>query len=247
MKLALISDIHANREAFEACLDHARRQGASNFALLGDLVGYGADPAWVVDRVRELVAAGAHAVLGNHDAAILEGPSPLMHPEAQAAARWTRHQLDAAQQDFLAGLPETVRDGNCLFVHANPVAPRLWNYVSCARDAAHSLDASDCTRIFCGHVHDPAAFCRIPGAGVMHLRPTAGTRLALRAGQAGLFIAGAAGQPRDGNPAACYALFDRKADAISFHRVPYDHARAAAKILDAGLPARLALRLHEGC
>lgn len=246
MKLALITDIHANREAFAACLEHARREGVQRFALLGDYVGYGADPGWVVDRVRELVAEGAHAVIGNHDVAVVEGPSPFMQPDARAVASWTRHELDETQIDFLATLPDAVRDGDCLFVHANAVRPRQWHYVCSTEDAAQSLDASDCPYVFCGHMHEPAAFRLSPGGQVQHFRPVPGTSFPLRPAQRWLFIPGAAGQPRDGNPAACYAILDHSARLLTFHRVPYDHETAAAKIIGAGLPARLAHRLHEG-
>ena len=96
MKTAFITDLHANREAVEAVLDSARQHGAERWVLLGDFVGYGADPAWVVDQVRELVRQGAIAVMGNHDQAVVRGAAPQMRPDARFVVEWTRARLDAA-------------------------------------------------------------------------------------------------------------------------------------------------------
>ncbi|MDO9057681.1 MAG: metallophosphoesterase family protein, partial [Bradyrhizobium sp.] len=100
MLLAIFTDIHANRQAFSACLDFARAHGAERFICLGDYVGYGADPEWAVETVMGLVNDGAMAVRGNHDNAI-SAPSETMHAEAQAAIEWTRGRLSAAQRRFL--------------------------------------------------------------------------------------------------------------------------------------------------
>ena len=97
MLVALMADVHANRQAFSACLDHARERGAQRYVLLGDYVGYGADPAWTVAKVMELVEGGAIAVLGNHDAAIAT-PTDRMHEEATAVIDWTRGQLGAEER-----------------------------------------------------------------------------------------------------------------------------------------------------
>src|SRR5262245_30195195 len=128
MLIALFADIHGNREALSACLADAERAGADRYVLLGDLVGYGADPEWVVDRAAEMVADGAVAVLGNHDAAVLN-PSGDMNPVATAAIDWTRTRLDHGQRSFLAQLPLTVEQGDRLFVHASASAPDTWIYV----------------------------------------------------------------------------------------------------------------------
>src|SRR5450631_2887488 len=101
MKIALITDLHANREAVAAVLDDARERGAQRYVFLGDFVGYGPDPGWVVDRVLEYVDRGAVAVLGNHDEAVVKGPRVGMIPEARWVAEWTRAQLTPAQLAFL--------------------------------------------------------------------------------------------------------------------------------------------------
>ena len=129
MRIALISDIHANREAFEACLDHARRNAIDEYVFLGDYVGYGADPGWVVDSVMAHVERGAIAVLGNHDAAAI-GQVADMNEDAATAIEWTKTKLTRTQSDFLSRLPLTAQRGGYLYVHANPVAPADWGYVA---------------------------------------------------------------------------------------------------------------------
>ena len=246
MKLALIADLHANREAVSAVLDHARGQGAQRYAFLGDFVGYGADPAWVIDVVREHVAAGAVAVLGNHDAAALHGPATTMREDPRRAIEWTRAQLDDTQLRFLAQLPLSVQQGDTLFVHANTFDPPNWAYIVGRMEAALCLQATPCRLVFCGHMHDPMLFHLDRDGEAGELRPRAGVAIALSLPGQWLAITGSAGQPRDGNPAACYALYDGEHNRLSFHRVPYDHERAAAKIVAAGLPEALAQRLREG-
>ena len=122
MLLAVFSDIHGNRQAFEACLKVARAKGAERFVLLGDFVGYGGDPEWTVDTVMGLVEAGAMAVRGNHDNAI-GSLSESMNAAAQAAIEWTRGRLSAPQRRFLAELPLTLQDDDRLYVHAEAAHP----------------------------------------------------------------------------------------------------------------------------
>ena len=246
MKLALITDLHANREALEEVLAHARGHGAQQFALLGDFVGYGADPGWVLDQVRALVDQGAFAVMGNHDAATVRGAQPTMRPTARLAVEWTRTQLNAAQLEFLAALPLTREHGTCLFVHANAHAPAEWEYVLSRAEAVHSLQATPARHVFCGHMHMPMLY-NLSGTGKAgDFTPVPGVPIPVPPHRQWLAIPGACGQPRDGNPAAAYALFDDEAMTLTFHRVPYDHDAAARKILAAGLPPEFGQRLHDG-
>jgi diadenosine tetraphosphatase ApaH/serine/threonine PP2A family protein phosphatase len=243
VKLALIADLHANREALTAVLAHAATQGAERHVYLGDFVGYGADPAWVVDRVREHVAAGAVAVQGNHDAAVVAGPQATMVADARAVVAWTRARLDAEQLAFLAALPMSRVEGDSLFVHANAWAPAEWAYLEGRSEAARSLMATDRRFTFCGHVHVPMLYHLSSTGKAGDFKPAPGIAIPLSSQRRWLAIAGSVGQPRDGNPAACYAVFDTDAHALTFHRVPYDHATAAAKVRAAGLPQRVAERL----
>ena len=246
MKSALISDLHANREAVESVLEHARHQGAERWVLLGDFVGYGADPAWMVDQVRELVRGGAIAVMGNHDQAVVRGSAPGMHAEARYVVEWTRAQLNSVQLEFLASLPMTQEHGDHLYVHANAWAPAGWEYIVGRADAVRSLHATMARYTFCGHMHEPKLF-NVSGTGKAgDFIPTPGVAIPVPPHRQWLVIPGSAGQPRDGNPAACYAMFDDAASTLTFHRVPYDHESAGAKILAAKLPQRLATRLEDG-
>jgi len=246
MKIALITDLHANREAFSAVLDHAESQHAGQYALLGDFVGYGGDPAWVVDRVRQMVADGAIAVMGNHDSAVLEGPLPSMRDDARAAVLWTRAQLNAEQLAFLAALPMSQTQEDRLYVHANAYDPRAWEYIQGRLEAMRSLHATECRYTFCGHMHEPMLY-HLSGTGKAgDFKPVPGMSIPLLPNRQWLAIPGSCGQPRDGNPAACYALFDTVSHELCFQRVPYDHDGAAARIRAAGLPERLAQRLLTG-
>ena len=135
MLLAVFADIHANRQAFDACLKAARAKGAERIILLGDYVGYGADPEWTVDAVMGLVEEGAIAVRGNHDNAIGVA-SETMNAVAQAAIEWTRGRLSALQRRFLADLPLAVEDEDRLYVHSEASSPARWRYVQTTSDAA---------------------------------------------------------------------------------------------------------------
>ena len=246
MKLALVTDLHANREAVSAVMAHAQAQGAQRYAFLGDYVGYGADPAWVIDRVREHVAQGAIAVRGNHDEAVVAGPRPTMIEDARRVVEWTRDQLSPEQLAFLSSCPESAIDGDLLFVHANAYAPLEWDYIQGRSEAVRSLHATDRRVTFCGHVHEPMLYHMTSTGKAGDFAPTPGMPIPLSALRRWLAIPGSAGQPRDGNPAACYAIFDTDASTLTFHRVAYDHETAAAKVRAAGLPEALAQRLIHG-
>ncbi len=245
MLIALLADIHANREAFEACLAHARAHDAVRCVFLGDHVNYGADPEWVVRRIMDYVSAGSVALLGNHDAAVGQR-RPTLDPPAETAMEWTRVQLGTAERAFLAGLPLTFEDGDHLFVHADPSTPQNWNYIVDRDDAARSLTATRCHMTFCGHVHKPATYNLSQTGKMTAFLPVAGTAVPLLPQRRWLAVLGSVGQPRDGNPAACYAMLDTGRDEITYFRVPYDVETAATKIRKAGLPEALAERLRWG-
>ena len=246
MKLALVADLHANREAVGAVLTDAQAKGVERHFFLGDYVGYGADPAWVIDRVREHVARGAVAVLGNHDAAVVAGPQPSMVADARTVVAWTRARLDPEQLAFLARLPLSHVEGDALFVHANAFAPGEWAYLQSRGEATRSMQATDCRYTFCGHVHVPTLYHLSSTGKAGHFTPVPGVAIPLSAPRRWLAIPGSVGQPRDGDPAACYAVFDSTEHLLTFHRVPYDHESAAAKVRAANLPAALAQRLGGG-
>lgn len=246
MLIAFITDIHANREAFEACLAHAEQHGAQRYAFLGDFVGYGADPAWVVDTVMRYVDEGAVALLGNHDAAAAQAPRDRLNADARQVIAWTRERLDARQLAFLANLPLRHEDGPCLYVHANAYAPADFEYVTGAFEAGRSMRSTRARVTFCGHVHEPMLYHMGVNQRTEEFVPIPGSAIPLSASRRWLALPGSCGQPRDGNPAACYATFDEIGSLLTFWRVPYDHEGAARKVRAAGLPQRLATRLEGG-
>ncbi len=246
MRVALLADVHSNREALEACLDDVRRLGADRLVFLGDLVGYGADPEWVVARVREAVAAGALAVRGNHDASVADPAREGLHDDAQRVADWTRERLDADALAFLRELPLTHEDAGMLFVHANAFAPARWEYLLSRVEVGRSLAATQASITFCGHVHEPMLWTQSPAGKLGEFRPVPDEPIPVPGHRRWLAVVGSAGQPRDGEPAACWALFDADARTLTWRRVPYDHAGAARRIREAGLPERFAARLETG-
>jgi diadenosine tetraphosphatase ApaH/serine/threonine PP2A family protein phosphatase len=245
MWIGLFSDIHANREALEASLDHARRAGIGRFIFLGDYVGYGAEPGFAVDTVMREVESGAVALLGNHDAAIVSGTAG-MNSVAAEAIEWTRPKLDATQREFLTRLPLTFEADRRLFVHASAHQPHQWEYVTSVESASRSFMATRAQSTFCGHVHVPQLFHLSATGKVAGFQPVQAVEIPLLAQRRWLAVIGSIGQPRDYNPAACYGALDTERNVLIYVRVPYDNETAARKIHDAGLPEILSLRLIEG-
>ena len=169
-----------------------------------------------------------------------------MNDEAMLAIQWTRRQLDPAQLEFLASRPLTAEDDGRLYVHASAADPAAWDYVLDERSAGRSLQATDAALTFCGHTHVPALFHLTVTGKIAGFDPDAGVALPLTPQRRWLAVIGAVGQPRDRNPAACYALYDGGPRTLSYQRVPYDIDTAARKIRDAGLPPFLAARLAWG-
>ena len=245
MLLALFADIHANQQAFAACLEAAWARGAERMVCLGDYVGYGADPEWTVETVMGLVDRGAIAVRGNHDSAI-GSPSETMNAAAQAAIEWTRGRLSADQRRFLAELPLIRQDDDRLYVHSEASQPARWRYVQGTPEAARSLEATEAHITFCGHIHQPALYSMSSAAKMTSFVPTSGIGVQLLTGRRWLAVLGSVGQPRDGNPAACFATYDTETREITYCRVPYDVETAADRSKGKGLPRWLAERLSEG-
>jgi len=243
--LAVFADIHANRQAFSACLDAARARGVERMICLGDYVGYGADPEWTVETVMGLAAEGAVAIRGNHDNAV-QSASETMNAEAQAAIEWTRGRLSLAQRRFLAELPLSVQDEDRLYVHSEASSPPKWRYVQTTSDAARSMIATEAQVTFCGHIHKPALYSMSVTAKMTSFVPISGVPVQLLRGRQWLAVVGSVGQPRDGDPAASFVTFDTRTRELTYCRVPYDIETAAQRIRGNGLPPWLAQRLSMG-
>jgi diadenosine tetraphosphatase ApaH/serine/threonine PP2A family protein phosphatase len=243
--IALFADIHANRQAFAACLAQAREAGAEHIVLLGDHVGYGADPEWTVATVMALLAQGALAVRGNHDTAVGDS-SERMNTAADIAVEWTRGRLGIAERKFLAELPLTREEADRLYVHADASDPSRWRYVLDPLDAERSMAATQAQLTFCGHCHQPALYSMSATGTMTALTPRTGSPIQILPGRQWLAVLGSVGQPRDGNPAASYALFETERRELTYCRVAYDVATAAARIREKGLPDWLADRLLIG-
>nr|WP_255428213.1 metallophosphoesterase [Ramlibacter cellulosilyticus] len=247
--MALLSDLHANLRALRACLAHARQAGATRFAVLGDSVGYGPEPVAVLREVMALRDEGAVVLQGNHDEAACRPPAGDRTAE-EVSSRWTHAQLAPAHRDWLAALPLTARVGDALLVHASAHEPARWEYVDRPALAQRCLDAAQAThgvrQVFCGHVHEQQLYYGGADGRLQAFTPVPGVPVPLAAHRGWVALVGSAGQPRDGDARAMYALLDVAQGRLAFHRVPYDHAGAAAAIRAAGLPEAFARRLERG-
>ncbi|WP_376095001.1 hypothetical protein ACE7GA_02190 [Roseomonas sp. CCTCC AB2023176] len=165
---------------------------------------------------------------------------------AAAALDWTRDRLSSGSAAFLAALPLKVEEEGRLYVHADASAPAAWHYVEEADEALASMNATKAWATFCGHVHVPRLFGITAAAKVTAFRPLAGVPVPLMRARQWLAVLGAVGQPRDGDPRACYGMLDTVRGELTWVRVAYDAAAAAEKIRAAGLPEALALRLLRG-
>lgn len=246
MQIAILADIHANREALDAVLARLEALRPARTILLGDIVGYGPDPGYTADMAMRLAADGAICLQGNHDEAAAGRGAQKMTENARDAMRWTQGRLSDAQKAFLAALPASHREGDVLFTHASAARPGSWPYILDADGARDCLAATDAWSVIVGHTHVPALYYAANDGTVTPFRPLANRAAPLFAGRRQVVVAGSVGQPRCGNPTACMALLDTAERSVTMVRVPYDSATTAAKIEAAGLPGWLGTRLQIG-
>jgi len=250
VRILLLSDIHSNLEALEACLAEAPAHDVT--VNLGDLVGYGASPNEVIEQSRQL---GKFFVRGNHDRVTcgLIGLQDF-NPVAGLAALWTRDHVNTENMQWLRELPQGPIQlegvGGAQFVHGSPLNED--DYVLSEEDAAAPLLASSLPLTFFGHTHLQGGFVSA-GNGSEFFQPDYSTigasescELALEPEQKYMINPGSVGQPRDGDWRAAFASYDTDTRMVTFHRVPYDLRGAQDRILAANLPVRLATRLAAG-
>jgi diadenosine tetraphosphatase ApaH/serine/threonine PP2A family protein phosphatase len=233
VRVAILSDIHSNLEALQAALREIDRVGVDAIYCLGDIVGYNADPAACVDRVREHCDA---VVMGNHDAAVAhEADVEVLPKDGQKAVAHNRAHLSEDQLAYLADLPLTLEVDGVTLVHATPDSPTAWRRLTTYPAAKEQFDHFTTDVCFIGHTHVPAVMA--DRLGVFQVRP----------GHRFLINVGSVGQPRDHNPKASFGIFDTASFEYRNVRLDYDVAAAAKKIRDTSdLPDRLARRLEEG-
>jgi len=260
MRIAIVADVHANLVALEAVLRHAETQGATDdLWCLGDIVGYGPQPAQCVARLRE---AGATTVAGNHDRA---GTGMMdteeFNPDATTAALWTQAQLPKGDAAFLDALPEVAyatagqdpslkagaAEAEFTLVHGTLREP-IWEYLHSHEAALAHLERQETPFSLVGHTHVPMLVVQgqeFPhGCEIYYLED--GTRLRLSRERKLVINPGGVGQPRDGDPRAAYAVYDTESETVTLHRLEYDIAATQKLMEDAGLPRWLIQRLAVG-
>lgn len=239
MKFAIIADIHGNLEAFRVVLNDAQKQRCTHYACIGDVVGYGANPAECLALVRKM---GMPCVKGNHDEyCSIDEQTEGFNPAAAEAVQWTRKQLSEDGRQWLRDLKYVRIVKNFTIVHATLDGPQRWGYVFDKLAAAASFPYQNTPVCFFGHTHVPVAFIRDS-----MVRGGTYSKFKIEAGKKYFINVGAVGQPRDGNPKAAYVVYDTVEGTIELRRLEYDIAAAQKKIRDAGLPERLAERLAYG-
>lgn len=246
MRIAVLSDIHANLVALDAVLADAGSVDA--VWHLGDVVGYGPDPNGVVGRLR---GADARGVRGNHDAAAVGGSEiDWFNPDARKAMEWTRGELEDDARTWLADLPERREEGGTTLVHGSPRQP-LWEYILSPGSAKANLDRLDQAIGFHGHTHVPVLWRDAEG-GVELIRAADQDRVVLD-DRRSLINPGSVGQPRDGLPTASYLILDvpdgdpvGPGTTVEWHRVGYDIGSVQRAMLAARLPGFLVRRLELG-
>ena len=240
MKIAVISDVHANLEALDAVLADSKEQQTEMLWCLGDIVGYGADPNPVVERLAKQCDA---TVAGNHDwAACGKMELGYFNAAAAEAARWTADALTAKSKQWLDGLPLERVERGVRLVHASPSDPAAWLYVLSIGEASGEMSTFDENLCFIGHSHFPGNFEQ-QGDQLGYSRDG---YVECRRDRRYLINVGSVGQPRDGDPRAAYVVFDPGTMEIWHRRVAYDIDGAHRKIIEAGLPPFLADRLLQG-
>jgi diadenosine tetraphosphatase ApaH/serine/threonine PP2A family protein phosphatase len=245
MRAAVLSDVHANLPALESVLEAVDRAEFEEIWCLGDILGYGAEPDACADLVRERCDT---CLVGNHDLAVLGALDIATFSEAAAAAvAWTRDNVAERTLEFVRDLEPSGEHCGIELFHASPRDP-IWEYVLSSEQAEACLDAQRRPAALVGHSHVALFFTRPAGDGRREVRGAQageGTLLSIGEGE-WLINPGSVGQPRDGDPRAAWLELDSDRGKARFHRVAYDIERAAAGVIEAGLPRRLAERLEVG-
>ena len=246
MLIAILGDVHSNREALDVVLTDALSGGVRCFLQVGDIVGYGPDPGYCIERLREL---DSRICIGNHDAAVIgQLPLELFNPFARQALEWTRSELNTAEKAYLGDLPlvQELPEHGISIVHGSLYQPSNFDYVRSLTSARLSLLEQASDLCFVGHTHQPCLFT-YDGEALDYVPEfERNCNHILLSGQKVLVNVGSVGQPRDENPRTAYVLFDSQRRSLDLIRLEYDIHRVQAKIREKGLPEVLAERLSFG-
>jgi diadenosine tetraphosphatase ApaH/serine/threonine PP2A family protein phosphatase len=239
-KFAIFSDVHANLEALQAVLKDIESQNIENLIFLGDVVGYGANPAECLDLIGNLECP---MLLGNHDAEVAGDHRLDAHRETvRLALEYSRGQLTREQRQFLGKLPLVAQMEDFILVHASLNEPEKWNYVDTIAETMAHFKEQKLIGCFHGHTHVPMV-CELRTS---HLTLYRDPKHVLTSSGQWLVNVGSVGQPRDKDPRACYVIYRPDQNTVEFRRVAYDIAVAQRKIRKAGLPEFFATRLEQG-
>jgi len=240
MSIAVISDIHSNLEALQTCLEYIDRlDSIDSIICLGDVVGYGADPAACIDLIMKHSDAG---IIGNHDAAVV-GTTDINYFNymAREAVHWTKQQISPEQTEYLRNLPYTFCQNNILFTHATPDNPEQWNYIFSLFEAVQQFEFFSESICFIGHSHIPEIYSESRQIAYTHSEI-----VQLDSNEKYIINVGSVGQPRDGDPRLAFAVFDQDEWKIEIVRLEYDTITASRKIRERGLHKFLAFRIING-
>jgi predicted phosphodiesterase len=242
VRYAFLGDIHGNTEALEAVLAAIRAENIEKIVCLGDIVGYGAEPARCLEMIRELKC---DVIAGNHDwAAVGKVSIDCFNAYAKAAAIWTREQLTDEQKDWILTLPLTLTYPDCAVAHGTFHQPEAFNYIQTVFDAQQSFESLrklGAKLGFLGHSHVPVGFFDTDP-----ITYTLDGDIPIDEEISIMVNAGSVGQPRDENNKASFAVLDSTTKQVTINRVEYDIDAAANKIREVGLPEILAARLYQG-
>ena len=237
---ALISDIHGNYAALQMVLKDIEKRGIDTIYCLGDIVGYGARPKECLDKVRKICRA---VVAGNHDwGAVGKTDLSRFNSRARKVVLWSAEKLDFEDKKYLSELPLIQNFNEATIVHGTPVEPEMWNYLRYRSMLPAQFAGFECKICFIGHSHVPVIWSD-RGEKII---PNWNEPLFFDSDQRYIVNAGSVGQPRDGDPRACYVIYNDVDSSITFVRLNYDIDAAAKYILKANLPESLASRLYRG-
>lgn len=240
MRWGIFSDIHSNLEAFQAVLEAFAGERIDRYLFVGDIVGYGASPRECIEELRRLDPV---SIAGNHDWAAVELLDTIyFNPHARAAVLWTSQNITNKDKEFLRSLELVSQQERLTLVHGSLCNPEQFRYIFDIPSAEETFALMQTKICFIGHSHVPVIFIKEGRSSTFTFQ----TEIRLKNQWYYIVNTGSVGQPRDGNPKACYVIYDTESEVVRIKRISYDIRRAQDKIIEAGLPRILAERLSLG-